>query len=232
MSLMRTLHKWGALIVGLQIGVWLISGLVLSLLDPRAVSGENIAAMEPQIESTMPASIIQPSQILQRLAGEQVQSLELKRQLGRWVWRVQSDAGVALLLASSGEKIVVDEKEARRIAFEGYFGEGRLRAATLLTAPSIEARGHALPLWRVDFEDSQRTRYYIGTDEGRILERRNDTWTLFDLMWMLHTMAYIDRDDFNTPWVIAAAVFSLGVAISGVVLLVKALLPRTRNAHS
>lgn len=226
MRFMRSLHKWGTLIVGVQLGIWLVSGLIMSLLDPRAVSGEDIAAVEPQVQASIPDGLVGPAEIIRQFADEQIRSLEFKRQLGRWVWRVESDTGVSLWLAATGQRLTIDEKEARRIAFEGYFGEGKVVAATLLTRPTIEARKHPLPIWRIDYDDRQRTRYYIGTDEGRILERRNATSSLFDFVWMLHTMDYVGRDDFNTPWVIAASALAFLVTLSGIVLLIRSLAPR------
>ena len=103
-----------------------------------------------------------------------------------------------------------------------------MTTVTLVSEATQEARGHALPLWRVDFADERNTRYYVSASEGRLVERRNDAWALFDVFWMLHTMDYANRDDFNTPWVIAFALGALWLAISGGFLLVKSFAPRRR----
>jgi hypothetical protein len=79
----------------------------------------------------------------------------------------------------------------------GYGGTGKLKTVTLLGRSRLEARGHSAPIWKVDFDDQYHTRSYISADEGRILERRNDTWRWFDLFWMLHTMDYAERDNFQ-----------------------------------
>jgi hypothetical protein len=218
---MRKLHKWIGLLVGLQFLVWLLSGLGMSLLDAKAVSGEDLAAFDHDVQAVDPAlGLVEPQSILESLPDTQVHGLELKRQLGYWVWRAQTAEGVVLFNARTGARMQVDEATARRVAQGGYFGDGAIRNATLLNEPTLEARGHALPIWRIDFDDARHTRYYVGADEGTILERRNDTWQLFDLFWMLHTMDYVGRDDFNTPWVILVAFLALWLASSGVVLLV------------
>jgi Na+-transporting NADH:ubiquinone oxidoreductase subunit F len=218
---MRKLHKWIGLLVGLQFLVWLLSGLGMNLLDHEVVSGDDMVAFEHDVQAVDPSpGFVEPQRILDTLAGRQVNALELKRQVGYWVWRAQTDAGVVLFNARTGARMEIDEATVRRVAQGGYFGDGAIRSATLLQEPTLEARGHALPIWRIDFDDERRTRYYVGADEGRILERRNDLWQLFDVFWMLHTMDYVGRDDFNTPWMILVAFLALWLAISGVVLLV------------
>ncbi len=37
---LKKLHKWVGLLIGIQVLFWLISGLVISLLDPVKVSGK------------------------------------------------------------------------------------------------------------------------------------------------------------------------------------------------
>jgi Na+-transporting NADH:ubiquinone oxidoreductase subunit F len=227
MRFMRQLHKWIGLFVGVQLLIWLVSGLGMNLLDARVVSGEDLMAFEHDVQLLDPArDYVGPEQILAVVPGSAVHSLELKRQLGYWVWRARTDSGVLLFDARSGERMQIDTATARRVAEQGYFGDGAVRSVVLLTEPTLEARGHPLPTWRVDFDDERHTRYYVGSDEGTIIARRNDTWQLFDVFWMLHTMDYVGRDDFNTPWVILVAFLSLWLAISGTVLLVRSFAPR------
>jgi len=222
MRFIRALHKWLSLVIGAQMVLWLVSGLIMSLLDARVVAGEDLIAYDPDVsELTSSERFVQPHQILALLRERSVQTMQITRQLGFWVWRVQTDAGVTLYDARNGQRLEVGEREARRAAESGYFGDGKIADVTLLTTPTLEARGHALPLWRVAFDDERRTTYYIGADEGRIVERRNDAWRVFDVFWMLHTMDYSGRDDFNTPWVIAVGFAAVWLVLSGTLLLIK-----------
>src|SRR3546814_16302027 len=61
---------------------------------------------------------------------------------------------------------------------------------------------------------------YVSGQDGRVLERRNDTWRIFDFVWMLHIMDYTGRQDFNNPLVIMADSGGQWLALSGVWLLV------------
>jgi Na+-transporting NADH:ubiquinone oxidoreductase subunit F len=219
MRFIRLLHKWVGLIAGLQVCLWLISGLVMSLLDHHVVSGDSTAAEEAPVALARDATLFDPQALLAAYAADPVQQIELQRRLGGWVWRVQSASGVRLHDAATGEAIAIDAARARAIADAGRAGDAAPAKATLLDAATLEARNHAPPFWRVDFRDAQQTRYYIAADDGRILERRTGDWRIFDVFWMLHTMDYRGRDDFNHPLVIGFAILSVWLALSGVLLL-------------
>ena len=60
---------------------------------------------------------------------------------------------------------------------------------------------------------------YVSEATGRVVERRTDSWRLFDVLWMLHTMDYSGRDDFNHPLVIAVTFGVLWLTATGVYLL-------------
>jgi PepSY-associated TM region len=217
MRFIRLLHKWVGLVAGLQICLWLVSGLVMSLLDHHVVSGDSTAAEESPATIAADAPLVDPQALLP--AHDSAERIELQRRLGAWVWRVETAAGVRLYDGASGEALTIDARRALAIADEGRAGDAKPASATLLDTPTLEARGHTPPFWRVDFNDAQQTRYYIARDDGRILERRTGDWRVFDVFWMLHTMDYRGRDDFNHPLVITFAFLSVWLALSGVILL-------------
>ena len=43
MVFLKKLHKWVGLLIGIQVLLWLLSGLLMSLLDPAKVSGQQWA---------------------------------------------------------------------------------------------------------------------------------------------------------------------------------------------
>jgi hypothetical protein len=222
MSFMRKLHKWLGLIVGLQVAAWVLSGAVMSVLDHHVVSGEITAAEQP-VAPAMNSGVafVEPAALASANGLVEVSQMRLSNTLGRWVWRVQARDAVALYDALDGTRVEIGPDEIWQIATSAYAGSGSIVAVERLAAPTIEARGHELPLWRVRFDDRHGTRLYIDGNEGSVVERRTDAWTVFDFFWMLHTMDYAGRDDFNTPWVVLAALAALWLALSGTFLLVK-----------
>jgi hypothetical protein len=78
-----------------------------------------------------------------------------------------------------------------------------------------EYRGRPLPAWRVRFAHDSRTSVYVSADEGTIVTHRNGGWRIFDALWMLHTMDYFGRDDFNNPLLRAVSLLALAVTATG-----------------
>ena len=56
---------------------------------------------------------------------------------------------------------------------------------------------------------------------------RTDAWRLKDFFWMLHTMDYRGRDDFNNPLVVAVGVSAAWVGLTGLWLLLRVFRRRT-----
>lgn len=215
---MRRLHRWFGLVIALQFVVWMASGLMMSLLDHDEVQGDHRRAA-PSPTAQWPADAAAPATLV-AAAGTPVQTLETAWLRDRAVYRLGSRERAWLIDARTGEPVAVDAATALAIARADYAGDAVPLAPQRLETATLEARGHAGPIWRVDFDDADGTTLYVSAQDGRVLERRNDTWRLYDVFWMLHIMDYSGRQDFNHPLVIMMAAGGLWVALTGVWLLV------------
>lgn len=216
------IHKWLGLIVGVQLLLWLVSGLIFSLLDPAKVSGRHLAE-EQVVQSVMaPAALLSHEAIAGRYASGSVLEIKLIHNLGRPLYRTETRNLVELRDARSGYIFAIDSEVATQIAARDYAGDDRLLGEPVwMDTANLEARKHRGPMWRVDAADTFATSLYISAEDGRVLERRNDTWRLFDFFWMLHTMDYRGRDDFNNPLVVTVGFASLWLVLSGIILLAR-----------
>lgn len=215
---LRRLHKWVGLIIAIQFVLWLGSGLVMSLLDHDSVQGHAHRAHATAPSPTWPIDALAPATVLAK-AGRDVQTIETFQLDGRAVYRLSQDGDVWLLDAMSGQPIPVNADVALSIARKDYVGDGKPGRPELQSAADLEARGHDGPIWRVPFSDDDSTTVYVSARDGRVLERRNDTWRLFDVAWMLHIMDYTGRKNFNNPLVVTAAVGGVWMALTGIWLL-------------
>jgi uncharacterized iron-regulated membrane protein len=111
------------------------------------------------------------------------------------------------------------ETEARFLAGAQYEGDGRPVAARWFEQPPQEA-GRPGPLWRVTFDDAEKTSFYVSPDTGEVVSRRSDVWRFYDFFWRLHILDFRDGEDFNHPLIIAAAALSLPMAVTGLIILV------------
>ncbi|MGD2132491.1 MAG: PepSY domain-containing protein [Maricaulaceae bacterium] len=211
-------HKWIALIVGLQIAIWIAGGVVMSVIPIEQVRGEHKIA--PQVPALVfPQDAIPVEEAAAGIGP--IRSAELGDWFGRPVWRItDGNRAVFTVDARTGERLSpFGEEAARAVAAADYAGDVAIATAVLLDDPPAEA-GADGPLWRVEFVDRDRTTIYVNPATGLVHARRSSTWRFYDFFWRLHIMDYNDGEDFNHPLLITAAGVAAIVALSGLILLV------------
>ncbi len=218
MRFLRQLHKWLGLIVGLQVLLWAVSGVIFAWLDHHEVSGEHsVREVEPQV-FTVQKALAEPASWLGELNWSEILEIRLASVLERWVWRVETTQGVVLRDATSGDVIQLTETSIRNLAQQHYAGAAQLASVTFHSNPTIETRDSGAT-WEARFDDDRGTTFYFSADDGRLIQKRNNSWRLFDVFWMLHTMDYRGRDNFNNPLVITIGFAALWLSLSGFLLL-------------
>ena len=216
MLFVRKLHKWLGLIVGVQMLLWTLSGLIFAWLDHHRVNAEHsVREVEPK-QIDVSAAPAEPSTWLTGSATP-IYDIQLTSLLDEPVWRVESAGGVALH-RMDGAPILLDERMVRELALRRYVGLGVLESISFEGGSTMEARG-AGAVWRAQFDDNAPTTMYFAAEDGRLVATRNSTWRWFDFFWMLHTMDYRGRDNFNNPLVITFGTAALWLALSGFLLL-------------
>jgi uncharacterized iron-regulated membrane protein len=216
-KIIQRIHLWAGLLLGVQVLLWMLSGVVMSWYHLDLVRGERsmFAAVAPELEATAYAS---PGGVVAQMDG--ATSLELRSFMNRPVYEAKGIDGMALFNAMTGEKISpISEKIARAVAEQDYVGDGEIVKIALLSDPPHEYRKD-LPVWRADFDDGLHTRLYISQDTGAVISRRNDVWRIFDFFWMLHIMDYGERTNFNNPLIKAASAAGLLFAVTGLIMVV------------
>ncbi|ATQ43700.1 PepSY domain-containing protein [Caulobacter mirabilis] len=219
MFLIRTLHKWFGLILGLQFLLWSISGAMMALIPHSKIESEHTIRE--------PAVMVAPEQALplaaaERAFGAPVTGLKL-RPLGEgFVYEAATPAGTKLIDAVSGAPVIIDAARASALAAAAYSGDARIVSVRKVAEASVETRRVPLPVWRVEFDDREHTTVMVSATTGKEEARRNDSWRLWDIFWMIHIMDYTDRDNFNHPLIITVATGVTWLALSGLILLFRA----------
>jgi Na+-transporting NADH:ubiquinone oxidoreductase subunit F len=219
MLFLKKLHKWISLLIGLQVLLWLLSGLVISLLDPAKVSGQQWVNSAPNDPETLPpGALLEPDE----LAAEHLNGalgINLAVANGKPVYRIRYVSTEVLLDAIDGSVLTTGKAAAERLALRDFNGIGKIISVTPGTAPNLETRNSNGNYWRVDFSDNANTAIYISAASGDILERRNSYWRVHDFFWMLHIMDYSAREDFNNALVIIVSLIAVWLGITGFILL-------------
>jgi len=135
-----------------------------------------------------------------------------------WVFKLAEGDPVIVAADSGAPLAAMSPEQVRAFAIRAYKGEGAPISVRLLSAAPPET-GKTGPLWRVDYDDAEKTSFYLSPQTAEVVSRRSDMWRFYDFFWRLHILDFEEGDDFNHPLLIAAALVSLAVVITGFVLL-------------
>ena len=218
LRLSTQIHKWLALLVGLQVLFWVGGGLVMTAIPIETVRGEH------RVRATEPAPLdLGQVRDLEAVAGEldlAPTRAELKTTPRGPAWVLVPVEGAPVVLdARTGRPFApLSAEEARRKAAAAYRGEAPAVGATRLADAEAETGGQS-PLWRVDFEDREGTRFYVSPETGEVVTRRSAVWRFYDFFWRLHIMDLENGEDFNHPLLIGATALTFVIVVTGFLLL-------------
>ena len=230
--LMGQVHLWLGLVVGVQVMLWLVSGLIMVLWDIETVRGEHLRTpvQEAPIdwaEDALPLADVlatQTSPVTDATTGWLA---------GEPVWRLTTEDGPAMVDARTGTDLTpVSEDLARQIALFRYAGEGELISQDRLDTPPREA-GLGVPAWRFEFGPKDPATFYINSQTGELRAVRTTLWRVYDFFWGLHIMDWDTRENFNSWWIKMFAAVSIVFGLAGVVLTfyrLKWMMPRKKRA--
>lgn len=220
MSLARLasfVHKWLALLVGIQIVFWVVSGLFFTLIPIQQIRSENLIrpARAQTIDSTTLASLAS----VRGNQGALPTKLTIERRpIGQVVVAEFADQPPMLFDAATLQRLSpLDAAQASAVARAHVTLTSEPTGTTLVTEESAEYRG-ALPAWRVQFPDGGLS-VYVAQNTGAVTARRSDLWRLYDTLWALHIMDWQNHEDFNHPLIIIVTVITLLSVIAGIVLI-------------
>ena len=223
----RKLHRYLGPIIGIQLLLWTVSGAFFSFNSIRSVRGED-RVRTPRVvdlaQSTLPSAWLTPE--VRKVIGERpVVAAHARTMLDQPVLELEYHQGeetaYVLVDLSSGQVLSpIDEKTARRIALSDYDGTASVDSSELVSSTTAhsEYRGKELPAWRIQLNDDRKTAIYVSANRGQVTARRNRQWRWFDWFWMLHTMDYQGRDNFNTLLLKTVSCFGIATVATGFLL--------------
>ena len=190
----RKTHKWLGLFIGLQVVIWSLSGVYMTVVHIDTIHGDHL------IRDT-PATRVDASRLIDPLAAAAAngaQDVRLTWVRNQPAYVLKSDGGEKVVDAANGGAVSpLTEAEIRSIAKATYTGAEVIASATLISKIPGEIRGREPPLWRVEFVHWNKPTLYFSPTTGELLSRRHDLWRIFDFVWMLHIMDYDEREDVN-----------------------------------
>ncbi len=221
------IHRWLGLIVSLQLLAWSVGGFMFSVLEienvrgERDIGAEQFEPLSQHVITELPASIQSSIQSLSSAHSNLATVALIDRGIGP-SWEIRSTSGelLARLDHESGESLpIISEQDARLVAERDFAHPAPIKKVQLIESkPPVEFRNGVLPAYRVEIHHPKQPRLYIDARTGQVVSRRNRLWRVFDFFWMLHTMDYGGRDDFNHPLLTGFSVLAIATSASGVTL--------------
>jgi hypothetical protein len=213
------IHKWIALIVGVQVLGWVLGGLIMTAIPIEKVHGDQHAAT-PVLAPIDLKKLVSLEKQLTLADQTDVGSATLKNTPRGPIWVLKSAAGSeGWWNAYTGENIdEIKAPEARRYAMMAYKGAGKLTGVDYEEVAPKEAQVSG-PLWRASFADAEHTRLYLDAFTGEVISRRSSLWGLYDFFYQIHIMNFGATRTYNHPVIVIATAATLFVVVTGFVLL-------------
>lgn len=190
----RKTHKWFGLFVGLQVIIWSLSGLYMTVVHIDTIHGDHLVRNAPT-QSVEASSLADPIALA---ASHGAQSIRLAWLDGKPIYVARGETGEIAIDARNGAQVPApNEATIRKLAMASYTGREPIASTALITDIPGEIRGRKPPLWRVEFDHWNKPTFYLSPVTGELLSRRHELWRIFDFVWMLHIMDYDERENVN-----------------------------------
>jgi uncharacterized iron-regulated membrane protein len=223
----RRIHKWLALFVGLQVLLWLLTGLYMTAIHIDVIHGDRFIR-PPDRRPFDLSEIVEPSHVLAGAPGGR--SVRLARRIDQPVYVVETGTRPIVFDAATGARLDrPNEATIRAVARDRFMGDAPIVSAVLLDRVPPEVRGRESPIWRVEFGGWNRPTLYLSAATGELLTRRHELWRVFDFAWMLHIMDYDERENVNNPLLRVTSWAAVLMATSGAWLLLYGFAGRKRT---
>ena len=204
----KKIHKYLSLFISIQLLLWTISGIYFAYNQIELVRGEHLRNQSfKEIDFN-----------LQELPSIKAKSMRPFIRLGELLIQVETASQTLYLKQDGTEAPQIDSNQAMEIV-DAKTSLQALSAREILEVPAgAEYRGRSLPLYQVQTNHKDSINVYIDGWTGDIVAIRSSSWRLWDLMWGLHIMDYVDRDNINNILMKVFSILALISSLSGVIL--------------
>ena len=212
-------HKWLGLIVFAQLVIWTGTGLFFAAIHLSDIRADYLVHPPGHAAPVDMSRVkISSTDALKAVAEDRPFDVTLKTLVDQPIYVVRAEIGSFLVSAETGQQVVVDEALARKIATATWTEPTPIRAVDHLDAAPQESNVKG-EVWAARFEGEGNKTLYISAIDGKTSNPRTDLWRTYDFLYGLHLMDYTEHENFNTPWMVAAAVLALTTILFGVALL-------------
>lgn len=224
----RRAHRYLGIFIGVQFLLWTVGGIYFTWTDIDEIHGDHLrGAHSPVVISE---NLLAPDVVANKVrssAGDaEIKSLRLItiEHSPYYEFAFETSDRKKFLIAADARTGEIRPKftreEAEKIAVNALAHPFAVRSTEFLSPENVgkhhEYREKPLPAWAVTFENDLVV--YVSAQTGQIGAFRTLKWRIFDFLWMLHTMDYQGRDDFNNYLIRGFSILGIITIASGFAL--------------
>ena len=188
--------------------LWTVSGIYFAYNKIELVRGEHHRNQK----------IEQLSFNLKDLPEIQAKSINIFMRMDQPIIKINSTSGISYLNQDGSLASQISLNEAL-IIVKNKTSLNPLSALEIFDVPAgAEYRGRDLPLYQVITDHQDNIKVYLDAFSGEIVAIRSSSWRIWDFLWGLHIMDYIDRDNINNILIKIFSILALISSLSGVIL--------------
>jgi uncharacterized iron-regulated membrane protein len=204
----RKIHKYLSLFISIQLLLWTISGIYFAYNQIELVRGEHLRNQSyDEIDFN-----------LQELPPITARSVRTFVRLGEPLIQIETAKDTIYLKSDGTAATQIDLDQAMEIV-RAKTSLQALAAVEIFEVPAgAEYRGRSLPLYQITTDHQDNINAYVDAWTGEIVAIRSSSWRLWDFMWGLHIMDYVDRDNINNILMKVFSILALISSLSGVIL--------------
>lgn len=222
----RKTHRYLGIFIGIQFLLWTLGGLYFSWTNIEEIRGEHLR--KEKAEMNFSQDFVSPKTMIANISESQkipaIENMRLIEISGEpfYEFAIESkDKNFIVANALTGKiHPPITEEEAKKIALESLVNPQKIKNVTYLTEENVglhhEYREKPLPAWAVTFENDLTI--YLSAENGQIGAFRTTKWRIFDFLWMLHTMDFEARDNFNNYLLRGFSILGITTILSGFLL--------------
>ncbi|WP_394202305.1 2Fe-2S iron-sulfur cluster-binding protein [Shewanella waksmanii] len=208
----KKLHSYLALFIGLQLLLWILSGLALNLIDSDYFDANIMREKSTLVRDNTIA--IASLERIEQLGLGQISQLSLSHILTRPSYQLTTPTQTITLWADTLTPVTLSSQQLYAIANNSYSGapitSGLSQANHLANKYSTSA-----PVYQVQTADAHDTRIIIDGHNGQVLAHVNRRATIKQWLLMVHFMDYLPDNGLSFNHIVIK-VFALAACLLGI----------------
>ena len=204
----RSIHKYLSLFISLQLLLWTISGIYFAYNKIEMIRGEHLRTLQ---NKDVPINLAE----FPTITGNSIMGII---RLDQVIFKINTSDETFYLDAKGKTIKPINSSQAMEIINTNTSLQS-ISANKILTIPrGAEYRGRNLPLWQVETDHPNKVNAYVDGMTGEVVSIRSSSWRLWDFLWGLHIMDYVDRDNINNLLMKVFSILALISSLSGIAL--------------